>query len=87
MIPLAAILAVLSREREARIEQAVELSDAYQGTAMLLGDVVEADDAPIARRCRSVWRWQSCAPAPAPSSIHTWPRHWSRSPKRRGKVG
>jgi HD-GYP domain-containing protein (c-di-GMP phosphodiesterase class II) len=44
VIPLAAVLAFLSREREARIEQAVELSAAYQGTAMLLGDVVEADD-------------------------------------------
>lgn len=44
VIPLAAVLAFLSREREARIEQALELSAAYQGTALLLGDVVEADD-------------------------------------------
>jgi HD-GYP domain-containing protein (c-di-GMP phosphodiesterase class II) len=43
--PLAAVLAVLSRERQARIDQALELSEAYQGTALLLGDVVEADDA------------------------------------------
>ena len=54
VIPLAAILAVLSREREARIEQAVELSDAYQGTAMLLGDVVEADDAYTGSHSRGV---------------------------------
>ncbi len=54
VVPLAAILAVLSREREARIEQAVELSDAYQGTAMLLGDVVEADDAYTGSHSRGV---------------------------------
>jgi HD-GYP domain-containing protein (c-di-GMP phosphodiesterase class II) len=54
VIPLAAVLAVLSREREARIEQAVELSRAYQGTAMLLGDVVEADDAYTGSHSRGV---------------------------------
>lgn len=42
--PLALVLSVLSRERQTRIDQALELSEAYQGTAMLLGDVVEADD-------------------------------------------
>jgi HD-GYP domain-containing protein (c-di-GMP phosphodiesterase class II) len=54
VVPLAAVLAVLSREREARIEQAVELSHAYQGTAMLLGDVVEADDAYTGSHSRGV---------------------------------
>jgi HD-GYP domain-containing protein (c-di-GMP phosphodiesterase class II) len=44
VLPLGAVLAVLSHERRARIDQALELSEAYQGTAMLLGDVVEADD-------------------------------------------
>jgi len=53
-IPLAAVLAVLSREREARIEQALELSAAYQGTALLLGDVVEADDAYTGSHSRGV---------------------------------
>jgi HD-GYP domain-containing protein (c-di-GMP phosphodiesterase class II) len=53
-IPLAAVLAVLSRERETRIEQALELSAAYQGTAMLLGDVVEADDAYTGSHSRGV---------------------------------
>lgn len=42
--PLALVLSVLSRERQTRIDQALALSEAYQGTAMLLGDVVEADD-------------------------------------------
>jgi HD-GYP domain-containing protein (c-di-GMP phosphodiesterase class II) len=54
IIPLAAVLAVLSRERETRIEQALELSRAYQGTAMLLGDVVEADDAYTGSHSRGV---------------------------------
>lgn len=54
VIPLAAVLAVLSRERETRIEQALELSHAYQGTAMLLGDVVEADDAYTGSHSRGV---------------------------------
>jgi HD-GYP domain-containing protein (c-di-GMP phosphodiesterase class II) len=53
-IPLALVLAVLSRERETRIEQALELSAAYQGTALLLGDVVEADDAYTGSHSRGV---------------------------------
>jgi len=54
VIPLSAVLAFLSREREARIEQALELSAAYQGTALLLGDVVEADDAYTGSHSRGV---------------------------------
>jgi HD-GYP domain-containing protein (c-di-GMP phosphodiesterase class II) len=54
IVPLAGVLAVLSRERQARIDQAVELSSAYQGTAMLLGDVVEADDAYTGSHSRGV---------------------------------
>ncbi|MEX2107597.1 MAG: HD domain-containing phosphohydrolase [Solirubrobacterales bacterium] len=53
-IPLAAILSILSRERQARMEQMVELSEVYQGTAMLLGDVVEADDAYTGSHSRGV---------------------------------
>jgi HD-GYP domain-containing protein (c-di-GMP phosphodiesterase class II) len=48
------VLAVLSRERQARIDQALELSEAYQGTALLLGDVVEADDAYTGSHSRGV---------------------------------
>jgi HD-GYP domain-containing protein (c-di-GMP phosphodiesterase class II) len=44
VIPLVAVLAVLSRERQTRVDQALALSEAYQGTALLLGDVIEADD-------------------------------------------
>jgi HD-GYP domain-containing protein (c-di-GMP phosphodiesterase class II) len=54
VIPLAGVLAVLSRERQARIDQALELSEAYQGTALLLGDVVEADDAYTGSHSRGV---------------------------------
>ncbi len=54
VIPLAGVLAILSRERQARIDQALELSEAYQGTALLLGDVVEADDAYTGSHSRGV---------------------------------
>jgi putative nucleotidyltransferase with HDIG domain len=53
-VPLAPVLAYLSRERRARIDQALELSNAYQGTALLLGDVVEADDAYTGSHSRGV---------------------------------
>ncbi|HEX5984503.1 MAG TPA: HD-GYP domain-containing protein [Solirubrobacterales bacterium] len=54
VIPLALVLAVLSRERQKRIDQALALSEAYQGTALLLGDVVEADDAYTGSHSRGV---------------------------------
>jgi hypothetical protein len=54
VIPLAGVLAILSRERQTRIDQALALSEAYQGTAMLLGDVVEADDAYTGSHSRGV---------------------------------
>ena len=43
-VPLLALLRVFARERRERLDQAIELSNAYRGTAFLLGDVVEADD-------------------------------------------
>jgi putative nucleotidyltransferase with HDIG domain len=52
--PLFAVLRVFSQERRARLEQLIELSDAYQGTALLLGDVLEADDAYTGEHCRNV---------------------------------
>ena len=54
VIPLAAVLAVLSRERQRRVDQALALSEAYQGTAMLLGDMVELDDAYTGSHSRAV---------------------------------
>ena len=44
VLPLAALLAIFARERAARIDQAIELSKAYRGTALLLGDVIGDDD-------------------------------------------
>jgi putative nucleotidyltransferase with HDIG domain len=44
VLPLGAIIAALARERHHRLEQAVELSSAYQGVALLLGEVIEDDD-------------------------------------------
>jgi HD-GYP domain-containing protein (c-di-GMP phosphodiesterase class II) len=45
MAPLAGLLALFAKEREDRIQSALELSSAYRGTARLMGDVLEADDA------------------------------------------
>jgi HD-GYP domain-containing protein (c-di-GMP phosphodiesterase class II) len=44
-VPLIALLSVFARERRVRIDHELELRDAYRGTAFLLGDVVESDDA------------------------------------------
>jgi len=44
VLPLAALLRVFARERAARIDQAIELSAAYRGTALLLGEVITHDD-------------------------------------------
>ncbi len=54
--PLFAILRIFSRERRIRLEQLIELGDAYRGTALVLGDVVEADDAYTGAHCRGVVR-------------------------------
>jgi putative nucleotidyltransferase with HDIG domain len=54
VLPLGGILAMLARDRRARLEQALELSRAYRGTALLLGEVVEADDAYTGSHSRSV---------------------------------
>ena len=43
-LPLVWLLGVFARERRTGIDSALELSDAYRGTALLLGDVIEADD-------------------------------------------
>jgi len=44
IMPLGALLAVFARERRERIGTAIELSSAYRGTALLLGDVLSDDD-------------------------------------------
>jgi len=52
--PLLGVLAVFSREREARLASLVELNRAYRGTALVLGDVVEADDGYTGEHSRGV---------------------------------
>jgi putative nucleotidyltransferase with HDIG domain len=44
ILPLAALLAIFAGERRRRIGNALELSHAYRGTTLLLGDVLEAED-------------------------------------------
>ncbi|HWW91717.1 MAG TPA: HD domain-containing protein, partial [Solirubrobacteraceae bacterium] len=56
VLPLFGVMSVFSREREARMEQLIELNDAYRGTALVLGDVVGADDAYTGEHCRGVVR-------------------------------
>jgi HD-GYP domain-containing protein (c-di-GMP phosphodiesterase class II) len=53
-LPLVALLSVFARERRSRIDHELELSAAYRGTAFLLGDVVEADDAYTGQHSRHV---------------------------------
>jgi HD-GYP domain-containing protein (c-di-GMP phosphodiesterase class II) len=43
VMPLIALLWLFARERSRRIDQAIELSGAYRGTALLLGNVVGYD--------------------------------------------
>ncbi|HEX3329979.1 MAG TPA: HD-GYP domain-containing protein [Gaiellales bacterium] len=53
-LPLVALLAEFARHRSASVGQAEQLSEAYLGTALLLGDVVEADDSYTGRHSRDV---------------------------------
>jgi putative nucleotidyltransferase with HDIG domain len=54
VLPLAALLAIFSRERMARLRQALELSRAYHGTALLLSDLIETDHEYTGSHTRSV---------------------------------
>ncbi len=53
-LPLAALLQIFAHERAARMRHTLELSHTYRGTAMLLGDVVEADDSYTGSHSRGV---------------------------------
>jgi putative nucleotidyltransferase with HDIG domain len=44
VLPLAGLLRLFARERDLRVNQTLELSSAYRGTALLLGDVIGEDD-------------------------------------------
>ena len=53
-LPALIILDRLARERRVAVDRSLELSRAYRGTALLLGDVVEADDAYTGSHSRGV---------------------------------
>jgi putative nucleotidyltransferase with HDIG domain len=52
--PAVAVLAVFARDRRARLAQLTELNGAYRGTAMVLAEVVDADDAYTGMHTRDV---------------------------------
>jgi putative nucleotidyltransferase with HDIG domain len=54
LVPLLGLLAVFGHERRQRLEGLLELGSAYRGTALVLGDVVEADDGYTGEHCKSV---------------------------------
>jgi len=54
VVPLLGVLATFGRERRRRVEGLVELNNAYRGTALVLGDVVETDDGYTGEHCRGV---------------------------------
>jgi putative nucleotidyltransferase with HDIG domain len=54
VVPFAGLITVFARERRGRLDHQIELSTAYRGTALLLGDVIEADDAYTGSHSRDV---------------------------------
>lgn len=54
VLPLFGVIALFAREREEHIESALQLSNAYRGTALLLGDVLEDKDAYTASHSHGV---------------------------------
>jgi putative nucleotidyltransferase with HDIG domain len=54
LVPLLGLFAIFARERHRRLESMLELSSAYRGTALVLGDVIEADDGYTGEHCKSV---------------------------------
>jgi putative nucleotidyltransferase with HDIG domain len=54
LVPLLGLLAVFAHERHRRLQSMLELSSAYRGTALVLGDVIEADDGYTGEHCKSV---------------------------------
>jgi putative nucleotidyltransferase with HDIG domain len=53
-LPLMALFGVFAREREENMKNALQLSTAYRGTALLLGDVLEDKDAYTAHHSHGV---------------------------------
>jgi HD-GYP domain-containing protein (c-di-GMP phosphodiesterase class II) len=55
-LPMIAMLWLFARERQVRLDSTLELSNAYRGTALLLGDVIECDDTYTGTHSREVVR-------------------------------
>ncbi len=54
LLPLFGVLAIFAQERQARLNGLIELNQAYHGTALVLGDVVEVDDSYTGEHSRGV---------------------------------
>ena len=54
VLPIVGVFAIFAQEREANIASAIQLSSAYRGTALLLGDVLEDKDAYTAQHSYGV---------------------------------
>src|SRR3989442_4090289 len=54
LLPLLALIALFAHERHGRLQSLLELNNAYRGTALVLGDVVEADDGYTGMHCKGV---------------------------------
>jgi putative nucleotidyltransferase with HDIG domain len=54
LVPLLGLFAMFAHERHNRLASLLELGNAYRGTALVLGDVVEADDGYTGEHSRSV---------------------------------
>jgi HD-GYP domain-containing protein (c-di-GMP phosphodiesterase class II) len=52
--PIFGVLAIFARERRTRLTQLTELNDTYRGTALVLAEVVDADDAYTGMHTRDV---------------------------------
>jgi putative nucleotidyltransferase with HDIG domain len=54
LLPLLGLIGIFAKERHERLASLIELNNAYRGTALVLGDVVEADDGYTGEHCKSV---------------------------------
>jgi putative nucleotidyltransferase with HDIG domain len=54
VVPLLGLFAIGARERHRRLESLLELNSAYRGTALVLGNVIEADDSYTGQHCKGV---------------------------------
>jgi putative nucleotidyltransferase with HDIG domain len=54
LVPILGLFGLFAGERHRRLKSVVELGSAYRGTALVLGDVIEADDGYTGEHCKSV---------------------------------